>query len=147
MEHLLRGRDLVGWPLPWTPLILLSTLLSTHLGTHLCPPWAQISTSYQPLAGEKPYCSWPCDNQAIVPHWGPTMVGMIHPASSKENHVSWRVEPHLSGGCYLVRECPCNQCEYKATTQSRLKIQIESVHEYPCNQWLFMWNMVSKIKF
>ena len=53
MEHLLGGRDLVGWPLLWT-------LPSTHLGTYLCPPWAQISTPYQPLAGEKPYCSWPC---------------------------------------------------------------------------------------
>ena len=60
--------------------------------------------------------------------------------------VSWRVEPHLLRGCYLVRECPCNQCEYKATTQSKLKIHIESVNEYPCNQCEFKATTQSRLK-
>ena len=42
---------------------------------------------------------------------------------------------------------PCNQCEYKATTQSSLMTHIESVHEklkYPCNE---VSHIIRKITF
>ena len=34
------------------PFSILWTQPSTHLGTHLCPPWTQISTPYQHIGGQ-----------------------------------------------------------------------------------------------
>ena len=42
----------VRWPPTWTPFSILWTQPSIHLGTHLCPPWTQISTPYQHIGGQ-----------------------------------------------------------------------------------------------
>ena len=54
------------------------------------------------------------------------------------------IKPHRRA---VWQRIPCNQCEYKATTQSSLMTHIESVHEklkYPCNE---VSHIIRKITF